>query len=425
MKTIAIVGRPNVGKSRLFNRIIGRRRSIVDDQPGVTRDRVEEIARYGERRVRWIDTGGIGLSDDFAKMIELQAEVAIAAADAIVLVVDARAGVVPLDRLVVARLRAAATHRKPVLVAANKADDSTAEHGAADFAELGLGDVLPVSAEHGRGVSDLIEQALKLCGAEGEEDDEEPPATRIAIIGRPNVGKSSLLNAILRNPRAIVSEIPGTTRDAVEEIVERPGGRIAIVDTAGIRRKRSTFSLLENVMVGRTRHAVERSDVVVVVMDAAEGMTDQDVKIVAGVMALGKACVLAINKWDIAPSKEFDKVALEIRRRLKSEAHVPIVSISALKSLRIARLLDVAIEVARHAHSRIGTPELNRILADVARRAPGGLRIKYGVQRSILPPSFLIFGSGRPSNALLGFIRNSIRRSGDFDGVPIVLEFRR
>ncbi|MEK8023748.1 MAG: GTPase [Candidatus Hydrogenedentota bacterium] len=254
--------------------------------------------------------------------------------------------------------------------------------------------------------------------------------TRISIVGRPNVGKSSLLNAILKTQRSIVSEIPGTTRDAVEEAIQRPQGRVAIVDTAGIRKKRSTFSLLENIMVGRTRQAVERSDVVVVMTDAVDGVTDQDVKIVAGVMALGKACVLAINKWDIAPStgdpgKEFDRTVLEIRRRLKSEAHVPIISISALKHLRIARLLDMALETAKHGHTRIRTSDLNRILADVAQRAPGGLRIKYGIQRSILPPSFLIFGSGRPSHAIMGFIRNSIRKCGGFEGVPILLEFRR
>ncbi len=420
MKTVAIIGRPNVGKSRLFNRIIGRRSSIVDDRPGVTRDRIEHVADHRGRAIRWIDTGGIGLEDDFGAMISLQTDVAIAAANALILVVDGREGLAPLDAEIARKVRG----RKPVLVAVNKCDRVQDDLNWTDFAVLGFEEIMPVSAEHGRGVGDLAERAVELTG---EDEDEETgvPVTKVAIVGRPNVGKSSLLNAILGQDRVIVSDIPGTTRDAVEAAVELPQGRIAIVDTAGIRKKRTHYTRLESVMVGRSRKAVESSDVTVVVADAAEGMLEQDVRLVAAVLAFGRGCVLALNKWDIVDEKNFDAKVKTIRRLLGSEAHVPIVSISALKRLRVRRLLEVALKVGENARRHIATPELNRILSETAQRAPRGIRFKYGIQRSVAPPSFLVFGAAKPPRSLELFLRSALRASGGYDGVPIVVEFMR
>jgi GTP-binding protein len=419
IRTIAIVGRPNVGKSRLFNRIIGRRTSIVHDSPGVTRDRVEAVVEQRGSLVRWIDTGGIGLEDEFGAMIALQAGVAIEAADAIIFVVDAQDGVVPLDQEIAARLRGA----KSVIVAANKIDIPSHIPNAAEFTALGFPDVLPVSAEHGRGIEDLVDRALKSAGTSTGEEPEL--LTRVAIVGRPNVGKSSLLNAILGEERSIVSTTPGTTRDAIETTVRLREGVIGIVDTAGIRKKRTSMTLLETVMVSRARGALERSDVGIVLVDAVEGLTEQDVKIVGAALSLGRGVVLALNKWDAVGEKAFDAVAKKIRRKLGTESHVPIISISALKKLRVRKLLEVALQVGAHARHRIKTSDLNRILAVAGQRAPAGVRIKYGIQTSIMPPTFVIFGTEQPPRATASFLRNQIRATGGFEGVPIVMEFRR
>jgi GTP-binding protein len=420
VKTVAIVGRPNVGKSRLFNRIIGRRHAIVDDAPGITRDRIEVVIEHDGRPVRWIDTGGIGIEGGLAAAITLQAEVAIETADVILFVTDARDGLLPLDAKIAARLRG----RAPVILVVNKVDSPAMESTAAEFSALGFPEIAAVSAEHGRGASDLIERALALAGVEDEESAANP-LKRIAIVGRPNVGKSSLLNAILGEERVIVAAEAGTTRDAIEAVIDIPEGRLAIVDTAGIRKKRTSMTRLESVMVGRARQSVERADVAIVVADAVEGVSDQDVRIVAATLAMGRAAVLALNKWDAIEHKKFDAIAAEVRRRLKTMAHVPIVSISALKRLRIHRLLAVALDTAKNAERRIATSRLNELLADAARRAPAGVRLKYGMQRSVLPPSFVIFGTSRPPASVARFLEKLIRVAEDFRGAPIVMEFKR
>lgn len=420
MITVAIVGRPNVGKSRLFNRIIGRRHAIVDDEPGITRDRVECVAEWQGRRTRWIDTGGIGLRDEFAAMIALQAAVAVSAADVVILVVDAHEGIVPLDREIAHRLRG----DKPVVVAVNKADTPNMDAAASDFASLGFDHVVPVSAEHGRAVDELIDAALALAGESGD-DDEECITNRVAIVGRPNVGKSSLLNRFLGEERVMVSPISGTTRDAIECTMDLPGGRITLVDTAGIRKHRRDYDRLEAVMVLRTRQAVERADVAVIVIDAVEGFTDQDAKILSGVFALGRGAVLALNKWDAVEDKAFDAVVKTIRRGLGTEAHVPIVSVSALKGTRVRKVFETALAVSQNALSRVRTSDLNRILGEAAQQAPAGTRIKYAIQKSALPPTFLIFGSGRPSRTLIQYLTKRLREVGGLNGVPIVMEFRR
>ncbi|OIO30189.1 MAG: ribosome biogenesis GTPase Der [Candidatus Hydrogenedentes bacterium CG07_land_8_20_14_0_80_42_17] len=426
MKTISIIGRPNVGKSRLFNRIIGHRKSIVDDCPGVTRDRLEETIDYDGKIIRWVDTGGIGVEDEFGEMITLQAEVAISISDVIIFVVDGRDGLLPADKVIANQIRG----KKPIIVAVNKIDLTKLESLWTDFSSLGFEKIIGISAEHGRNVYELMEDAVKLAG-ENQEEESRTVSTKFAIIGRPNVGKSSLMNTILGEERVIVSEIPGTTRDAIEAMIPLENGNLVLIDTAGIRKNRTSYTKLESVMVGRAKKAVESADVAIIVADAVEGVTEQDIKIVDATLQLGKGAVIALNKWDsfkqLNPDVEekYDDVIDTIRYKLGSESHVPIVSISALKRLRIKKLLETALAVGENSRRHIRTSELNKILADSFERAPKGIRIKYGIQKSIAPPSFIIFGSKNIPAALARYIISSIRKSGGYIGVPIVLEFRR
>ncbi|HBW47541.1 TPA: ribosome biogenesis GTPase Der [bacterium] len=426
MKTISIIGRPNVGKSRLFNRIIGHRKSIVDDCPGVTRDRLEETLDYDGKIIRWVDTGGIGVEDEFGEMITLQAEVAISISDVIIFVVDGRDGLLPADKVIANQIRG----KKPIIVAVNKIDLTKLESLWTDFSSLGFEKIIGISAEHGRNVYELMEDAVKLAG-ENQEEESRTVSTKFAIIGRPNVGKSSLMNTILGEERVIVSEIPGTTRDAIEAMIPLENGNLVLIDTAGIRKNRTSYTKLESVMVGRAKKAVESADVAIIVADAVEGVTEQDIKIVDATLQLGKGAVIALNKWDsfkqLNPDVEekYDDVIDTIRYKLGSESHVPIVSISALKRLRIKKLLETALAVGENSRRHIRTSELNKILADSFERAPKGIRIKYGIQKSIAPPSFIIFGSKNIPAALARYIISSIRKSGGYIGVPIVLEFRR
>lgn len=426
MKTISIIGRPNVGKSRLFNRIIGHRKSIVDDCPGVTRDRLEETIDYDGKIIRWVDTGGIGVEDEFGEMITLQAEVAISISDVIIFVVDGRDGLLPADKVIANQIRG----KKPIIVAVNKIDLTKLESLWTDFSSLGFEKIIGISAEHGRNVYELMEDAVKLAG-ENQEEESRTVSTKFAIIGRPNVGKSSLMNTILGEERVIVSEIPGTTRDAIEAMIPLENGNLVLIDTAGIRKNRTSYTKLESVMVGRAKKAVESADIAIIVADAVEGVTEQDIKIVDATLQLGKGAVIALNKWDsfkqLNPDVEekYDDVIDTIRYKLGSESHVPIVSISALKRLRIKKLLETALAVGENSRRHIRTSELNKILADSFERAPKGIRIKYGIQKSIAPPSFIIFGSKNIPAALARYIISSIRKSGGYIGVPIVLEFRR
>jgi len=426
MKTISIIGRPNVGKSRLFNRIIGHRKSIVDDCPGVTRDRLEETIDYDGKIIRWVDTGGIGVEDEFGEMITLQAEVAIFISDVIIFVVDGRDGLLPADKVIANQIRG----KKPIIVAVNKIDLTKLESLWTDFSSLGFEKIIGISAEHGRNVYELMEDAVKLAG-ENQEEESRTVSTKFAIIGRPNVGKSSLMNTILGEERVIVSEIPGTTRDAIEAMIPLENGNLVLIDTAGIRKNRTSYTKLESVMVGRAKKAVESADVAIIVADAVEGVAEQDIKIVDATLQLGKGAVIALNKWDsfkqLNPDVEekYDDVIDTIRYKLGSESHVPIVSISALKRLRIKKLLETALAVGENSRRHIRTSELNKILADSFERAPKGIRIKYGIQKSIAPPSFIIFGSKNIPAALARYIISSIRKSGGYIGVPIVLEFRR
>ncbi|RMH56991.1 MAG: ribosome biogenesis GTPase Der [Candidatus Hydrogenedentota bacterium] len=420
MKTVAIVGRPNVGKSRLFNRLIGRRYAIVEGTPGITRDRIEKVGEWRGRRIRWIDTGGIGSDDDLSSLVAFQVRVAIEAADLIIFVVDGAEGLLPLDEEIADSLRG----RKPVILAVNKIDHPKRESLVSEFFSLGFEESFAVSAEHGRGVGDLLDSVVERLGSEEEGESDEEGGVRVSIVGRPNVGKSSLLNAFLETERVIVSEIPGTTRDTVEETIDLPQGRITFVDTAGIRRKRRKYDLLESIMVSRTRNAVSASDAAIVVADAVEGITEQDVKIVQAVFALGRCAVLALNKWDAVSEKDFDAVLKGFRAKYPTDAHLPVISVSALRRLRLRRLLSTVLDTVERSRFRFRTSELNRLLGPVAAQAPRKVKLRYALQKSISPPTFVLFGSGRPPHSYLHFIRNTIRDAGGFQGIPLNIEFR-
>ncbi|MCX8090204.1 MAG: ribosome biogenesis GTPase Der [Verrucomicrobiae bacterium] len=466
---IAIVGRPNVGKSALFNRIVGRRIAIVHDQPGVTRDRVSAEAEWRGRAFTLVDTGGIGLlrgekaHDVIVRAAMEQVELAIASAEVIVLVVDAREGLMPLDREVAERLRRSG---KPVLVAANKADTPQTQSLAVEFSELGFERVFPVSAIHGLGVEALMNAAVALLPttppppadtARDTTDSEQGVAEplKLAIVGRPNVGKSSIINALVGSPRVIVSPVPGTTRDAVDVPfeVETDGvrQRYVLIDTAGIRKKRRIADSIEFFSVQRAEHSIERCDIAVLVLDAEAGVLEQDKKIGGKILDAQKACVIAVNKWDLyeeavrrmRSSRDAKKLPPDmpitlaefaewVQRQLFFLDFAPVIFTSATTGFHLDRLLEAVRYVAAQLQQKIPTALLNRALHDaVERRQPAsrtGHRLKffYATQLRTAPPTFLLFVNREDllTEPYKKYLADSIRRAFGYEGCPIVLRAR-
>jgi GTPase len=452
---VAIVGRPNVGKSTLFNRIVGRRRALVGNEPGMTRDRLYGRAEWLGREFDVVDTGGMmeaaldepagtGAAGEIAAGILRQARAAIREATRVVFVVDARQGLLPLDEELIRRLRAAG---KPLALAVNKVDSDRQEALDAEFHHLGIAGTFPISAEHGRGVAELLdhitsgfERVTRLEGAsapEGEPSTTEPEAAddaiRVAIIGRPNVGKSTLLNRLLNEERSIVTPLPGTTRDAVDAELDVRGQRFRLIDTAGIRRKGKTHLLAEKLSVIQARKHLERSDVAVLVLDATEGVTAADAHIGGYAYESRRSVVIAVNKWDAAPKnqeamKEFTE---SVRNHLKYLSFAPLVFISALKGQRLGKLLDTIVEVAAARRYRVPTAEMNRFLQQLDfERVPSPgkpLRLYYLTQAAVSPPTFVAFTnrSGPPHFSVERFLENRIRERFPFPGTPLVLEWRR
>jgi GTP-binding protein len=465
---MAIVGRPNVGKSALFNRIAGRRIAIVHDQPGVTRDRVSAEVEWRGRAFTLVDTGGIGLlrgekaHDVIVRAAMEQVELAIAAADVILLVVDAREGVVPLDRDVAERLRRSG---KPVLVVANKADSPQTQSLSVEFSELGFEHVFPVSAIHGLGVEALMNAATALLpetpeatsgpgsDAGGETAVSEP--LKLAIVGRPNVGKSSLVNALVGSPRVIVSPVPGTTRDAVDVPfeVETDGvrQRYVLIDTAGIRKKRRIADSIEFFSVQRAEHTIERCDIAVLVLDAEAGVLEQDKKIAGKILDAQKACVIAVNKWDLYEAAvQAARASGEARKRLPGMPttlaafaewvhrqlffldFAPVIFTSATTGFHLDRLLEAVRYVAAQLQQKIPTALLNRALHDaVEQRQPpssAGHRLKffYATQLRTAPPTFLLFVNREDllSEPYKKYLADALRRAFGYEGCPIVLHAR-
>ncbi len=426
---VAVVGRPNVGKSMLVNRIIGRREAVVQDVPGVTRDRVSYDATWNGREFVIVDTGGWAPdAKGLAAQIAEQAELAIAAADAVLFVVDASVGIQDVDEAVVQVLRRS---RKPVVLAANKVDDARNEAEAAMMWNLGLGEPHPVSALHGRGSGDLLDALMEaLPDAPRETEAEIGGPRRVAIVGRPNVGKSSLLNKLARQQRSVVDNVAGTTVDPVDELVEVGGTVYRFIDTAGIRRRVKEASGHEYYASLRTASAIERAEVCVVVIDAAEPIADQDLRVLTMVEEAGRALVIAYNKWDLTDDERRRYLNREIEQDVQVFGWAPSVNISALTGRGVDRL-SKAIEAALEGwETRVSTGKLNAFLGRVTAAHPhpvrGGKqsRILFGTQAHTCPPTFALFTSGQLDPGYLRFLRRRLREEFGFVGTPVHIEVR-
>jgi len=457
LPTLAIVGRPNVGKSTLFNRIIGRRRAIVGDEPGITRDRLYGEAHWGGRELRVIDTGGIIPEDKQLIPAEIfrQARVALEEAAAIVMVVDARTELAAPD-LDLARLLLRSG--KPLFLAVNKVDSDKQEAVAEEFRTLGIRNVFPVSAEHGRGVAELLDAVTEILppaetktaeeGEDAEKLNEEkaeqaPRETRVAIIGRPNVGKSTLLNRLTGSERAIVSPVPGTTRDAVDEIVEHDGRSYRFIDTAGIRRKGKTHLMAEKLSVVMARKHLESADLALIIIDATEGVTALDATIAGYAHESGRSVIIVINKWDLVAGKTLESwrgrrlppqdrptdrnlYEQQVRRSLKFLEYAPVIFISASSGKNVDKIFPILRQVAEERRKRISTSAMNRFLKQVdfeRASVPMAKRVKiyYLTQASVAPPTFVLFTDRaiKLHFSYQRFIENQIRRAFGFIGTPI------
>lgn len=426
---IAIVGRPNVGKSTFFNKVIGRKLSITENRPGVTRDRIYASAEWRGKTFTLVDTGGIELKseDVMWKQIATQAKLAVETADVILFFVDGREGLTSSDYDVADYLRRS---RKPVVLVVNKLDDYS-EDKLFEFYSLGLGEPFGISAEHSRGIGDVLDQAV---GSFSEGEEETGDALRIAVVGKPNAGKSSLVNRILGEERTIVTDIAGTTRDAIDSPFERDGEKYVIIDTAGIRRKRSVEDNVEYYSVLRAFDAVRRADVAVLVVDATEGLTEQDVRIIGMVHEEGKPSVIVMNKWDLVEkdTHTIETFEAKLKEDLKFMDYFKSVYISAKTGQRAEKVIKLAREAYDHAHFRIPTGALNDLLMDAMRisEPPSyqGRRLKlyFASQVSVAPPLFVLMVN---DETLLHFsyaryLENVIRQAYDFSGTPIRIQVR-
>jgi GTP-binding protein len=437
---VAVVGYPNVGKSSLVNRLTQSREAVVHERSGITRDRKELSTEWNGRRLTLIDTGGVDLEDGdpLAVSIQDQAREAIADAEVALLVVDARAGVRPGDEEIATILRAG---QLPVVVAANKIDSPNDLVLVHDFHGLGLGDPLPVSAAQGLGTGDLLDRLLELAPGEDAEEEEED-VVRLAVIGRPNVGKSSLVNAFLGRQRVIVSEVAGTTRDAIDTPIEVDGQQVLLVDTAGIRRAAKVSESVEYYTTLRAQRAAERADVALVVCDAQDGVTSQDLRIADLAMRSGCATALVLNKWDITGGEgealgpgggvgpqELDRERARVNRKLRLRPKV--LTASATSGRNVQRLLQEALSLAERSAHRVSTPELNRFLGEVsaARQPPArqGHRLKmlYMAQIGTAPPRFSIQVNNRKrlTREYAYFVENRLRERYALEGIPLVIDF--
>ncbi|MEZ5169693.1 MAG: ribosome biogenesis GTPase Der [Acidimicrobiia bacterium] len=453
---VAVVGRPNVGKSTLVNRVVGRRTAIVEERPGVTRDRRILDAEWAGVAFRIADTGGWldaarqpGDPSPLVARVSEQAEQAIATADVVMLVVDGVVGVTEEDEQVARLLRNADV---PVVLAANKVDGHTAELELWQFSRLGLGDAFPVSALHGRGSGDLLDAVVAALPAEGggpspESDGPAEPSgtgTRagataeeastaplgVAVVGRPNVGKSTLFNRLVGEERTIVHDEPGTTRDAVDTLVETPEGVIRFVDTAGMRRQARVDHGTEHYSVLRTLEAVDRADVALLVVDASEGVTHQDQRLAERIDAAGTAVVIVCNKWDLVSGEQRDQVLVDVADRLGFLAYAPVLRTSATTGSKVSSILPALRQAEDAYRSRVPTGELNRVITDAQRRHPPPARgrrrprVLYATQGASEPPTFTLFASGRLPATYLRYLERRIREAFDMGPTPLKIRVR-
>jgi len=430
---VAIVGRPNVGKSTLFNRLVGSRKAIVEDIPGVTRDRLYDNSDWAGRDFIIIDTGGIRFDegDIFTREIKLQAELAVEEADVILFVVDAQDGVSHEDEQVANMLRKS---KKPVVLAANKVENFDKQLDYYEFYKLGLGEPIPVSAMHGRNINELLDAVIAKF-APASEYNEDEDAIKIAIVGRPNVGKSSLVNALLGEERVIVSDVPGTTRDAIDTPFEYEGNKYILIDTAGIRKKSRIKEATERYSVIRTLKSVERADVVLTMLDASEGVIEQDKRVAGYVHEQGKANIIVVNKWDLIEKdgQTMNRFDEDIREELKFLSYCPILYISALTRRRIFKILELVDFVSGQHNRRVQTAELNQVIneAMLLNPLPGGggkkIKIYYATQVRTAPPAFVFFANypDKVHFSYLRYLDNTLRKNFGFEGTPIKLMVRK
>ena len=432
LPVVAVVGRPNVGKSTFFNRAIGRRVAIVDDAPGVTRDRNFEVADWGGRSFFLVDTGGVveGSARTIDRLIREQAMMAVEEADVVLFLVDSKTGVHPLDQRLAEVLRAT---DKPVLLTVNKVDNLPGERTHLDFWEMGMGEPRPVSAVAGRGFGDLFDEVIPLLPA--EEEDPAAADIRIAVIGKPNAGKSSLVNRLFGEDRVLVSEVPGTTRDPIDLTMRYHGLNLTFVDTAGLRRHARMKDSVEYYCSLRTARVVRDADVCLVVVDTAEGLHVQDIKVAETAWEAGCGVVMVCNKWDLVARETGTSAAFarEAGTRAPFLRHVPFLFASALTGLRIRKTLDLVCEVVRRRRQRIGTPEVNNAVEALVRRQPPPhhrgrqVRLKYATQARTVPPTFIVF-TNFPDAIPVHYRRymaNSLRAAWDFTGVPLRIRLRK
>lgn len=428
---VAIVGRPNVGKSTLFNRIIGERLSITDDQPGITRDRIYAKGEWLSREFRLIDTGGIDIVDSpFLEEIRAQAQIAIDESDVIIFTVDCRSGVTDNDIFISRILHKT---KKPVLLAVNKVDEKKFSDMIYDFYSLGFGDPIPVSSIHGIGVGNLLDIVVENLPERKEKEYEG--AIKFSFVGRPNVGKSSLTNAILGTERVIVSNIPGTTRDSIDTVLKRDGKDYVVIDTAGIRKRGKIYENAEKYSVIRSMDAIGRSDVVLLVIDAETGVIDQDKHASGYIIDDSKACAIVVNKWDTVTKgeNEMKKMIDFLRGEFKFLPYAPICFTSALYNKRIHTLFPVIDKCYDSFNKRISTSVLNDVLVDAVAMNPpaefnhGVAKLYYASQVAISPPAFTVFVND-PSYVHFSYMRyleNQIRKNFDFEGTPIKILLRK
>ena len=431
---IAIVGRPNVGKSMLFNKLVGQRLSIVEDTPGVTRDRLYAEAEWLNRKFDLVDTGGIepGTDSEILAFMRQQAEIAIQNATVIIFLCDVKTGLTASDQEVANMLLRSG---KPVVLAVNKMDQvGHTNPDIYEFYNLGLGDPIAVSAVHGHGTGDLLDECFKYFPPEDEEE-EDDDVIKVAIIGKPNVGKSSLVNRILGEKRVIVSDMAGTTRDAVDSYFENQKGKYLLIDTAGMRKKSKVDDPIEKFSVLRATMAIERADVCLILIDANEGVTEQDTKVAGLAHEAGKACIIVVNKWDSIEKddKTMDRMRQDVRRDLSYMTYAPIVFISALTGQRVDRLFDLINYVNDQASLRITTGMLNSVLADATARVQPPtdkgrrLKIYYMTQIGIKPPHFVCFCNDAKlfHFSYQRYLENQIRSTFGLEGTPVRLTIRQ
>ena len=427
---VAIVGSPNVGKSTIFNRIVGHRRAIVDDQPGVTRDRLYETAEWLDRSFRLIDTGGIELADrPFQEQIRVQTQLAIDEADVIIFVADGKKGISKDDRFIAKMLFKT---KKPIILAVNKIDNQDMLMSLGEFYSLGLGEPIATSGEHGIGIGDILDRIVKVLPKEEEESYDD--SITFSIIGRPNVGKSSLVNALLRRERVIVSDIVGTTRDSIDTKITRDGKNYVVIDTAGLKKRGKIYESIDKYSMLRALAAVDRSEIVLLVIDANEGIIEQDKHVVGYAIEKKKAIVIVVNKWDLIKREqntqaEFEK---EIRKQFQFLEYAPIVFVSAKTTSKVDNIFEKIDMVHKAYDTHIATSLLNQVVQDaqMMNEAPdfngGRLKIYFVNQANSCPPTFVLFVN-KPRYAhfsYLRYIENRLRDSFNLDGTPIELVLR-